>query len=236
MRKFLTYAFCLLAQLALTFPDKADVPWRIPNYSSYVELNDGTVFCGDMYDSWHEGRTGNVCAGGQYDSWHEGRTGEVACGGKYTSFHKSSAGKVCFGGLYQPASFSKLNLDVPSRETTGTTASAAPQATKLMIFGGENHKTYLGCLNCSEYEPDSVKNKFGENGSPYSSSSIWNHYSDYGSQYTSGGACNSYATDPPVIVDQNGKYYGRLSLNRYHPELGVGAKLYDWLKKDVCGR
>jgi len=47
---------------------------------------------------------------------------------------------------------------------------------------------------------------------------------------------NPYANDPPVIVDQNGKYYGRLSLNRYHPELGIGAKLYDWLKGDVCGQ
>jgi hypothetical protein len=159
----------------------------------------------------------------------------VACGGQYTSFHKGSTGKVCFGGLCQPASFSNLNLGAPSRETTGTSASAARQATKLMVFGGENHKTYLGCLNCSEYEPDSVNNKFGENGSPYSSSSIWNHYGDYGSLYSSEGACNSYADDPPVIVDQNGKYYGRLSLNTSHSEFGIGATFYDWLKKKVCG-
>jgi hypothetical protein len=169
-------------------------------------------------------------------SWHEGRTGEVACGGKYTGFHKSSAGKVCFGGLYQPASLSNLNLDAQPRETTGTAAGAVQQAIKLMIFGGEDHKTYLGCLNCSESASDSVRNKFGENGSPYSSHSIWNHYSDYGSRYSSDGACNPYANDPPVIVDQDGKYYGRLSLNKYHSELGIGAKIYDWLKGDVCGQ
>jgi hypothetical protein len=103
-----------------------------------------------------------------------------------------------------------------------------------MIFGGENHKTYLGCLTCSEYEPDSVKNKYGENGSQYSTTSIWNPYSDFGSKYSSVGACNPYADDPPVIVDQNGKYYGRLTLNRYHPELGIGNKLYDWLT-GICG-
>src|SRR2546427_12996228 len=83
MRRLLIYAFCLFAWLALAFPGKADAPWRIPNYLSYDELKDGTVLCGDKYDSWHEGRTGNVCAGGQHDSWHEGRTGEVACGGRH---------------------------------------------------------------------------------------------------------------------------------------------------------
>src|SRR5581483_3570491 len=25
---------------------------------------------------------------------------------------------------------------------------------KLMLFGGEGHRTYLGCLNCSSYAPD----------------------------------------------------------------------------------
>jgi hypothetical protein len=270
MKRLLSCAFCLLGWLTLVYPSKADSPWRIPNYASYVELNDGAVFCGEMYDSWHEGRTGNVCAGGQYDSWHEGRTGEVACGGQYdgwhegrtgnvcaggqydgwhedrtgevacggqyASFHKSATGKVCFGGLYQLGSLTNLNSGAPSREATGAAAGATRQATKLMIFGGEDHKTYLGCLDCSEHEPDSVRNKFGDNGSPYSSSSIWNHYSEYGSRYSSGGACNPYSNDPPVIVDQNGKFYGRLSLNRYHPELGIGAKLYDWLKSDVCGQ
>ena len=103
-----------------------------------------------------------------------------------------------------------------------------------MIFGGEDHKTYLGCLTCSEYSADSVRNKFGDNGSQFSDTSIWNRFSDYGSKFSSFGACNPYADDPPVIVDQNGKYYGRLSLNKYHAELGIGTKLYDWLK-GVCG-
>ena len=80
----------------------ANTEWRIPGYSSYVELKDGTVFCGDKYDSYHESRTGDVCTGGRYDSYHESRTGEVACGGQYDSYHESRTGKVCFGGLYRP--------------------------------------------------------------------------------------------------------------------------------------
>jgi hypothetical protein len=37
-----------------------------------------------------------------------------------------------------------------------------------------------------------------------------------------------------VIVDSTGKYYGRLTLNQYHPELGVGARYYNWLTQNVC--
>ncbi len=40
-----------------------------------------------------------------------------------------------------------------------STAPALASNPKLMIFGGTNHGTYLGCLNCSEYATDSVLNK-----------------------------------------------------------------------------
>lgn len=114
-------------------------------------------------------------------------------------------------------------------------SGVSPSGTaKLMLFGGADHRTYLGCLNCSEYAADSVLNEYGQHGSPYASESIWNHYSDYGSAYSMYGACNAYATDPPVIVDSAGKYYGRLTLNRYHSELGVGASYYNWLTQRVC--
>lgn len=112
--------------------------------------------------------------------------------------------------------------------------AAAQSSSKLMIFGGMDHKTYLGCLNCSEYASDSVLNQYGTNGSPYSSNSIWNPYSEFGSAYSNYSACNSYASDPPVIVDHNGSFYGRLTLNRYHPQLGAGAKYFGWLSENVC--
>lgn len=105
---------------------------------------------------------------------------------------------------------------------------------KLMIFGGQDHRTYLGCLNCSEYASDSVFNHYGQNGSAYSSTSIWNHYSDFGSAYSAHGACSRYAQDPPVIVDQDGKFYGRLTLNEYHPQIGLGKQYLEWLTT-VCG-
>jgi hypothetical protein len=130
-----------------------------------------------------------------------------------------------------------------ARQRTGTVISGAAagaaasqvQPTKLMVFGGTDHKTYLGCLNCNEYASDSLFNSYGSHGSPYQSDSIWNHYSEFGSPYSTYSACNPYATDPPVIVDQNGTYYGRLTLNVYHAQRAAGANYYDWLNNKVCG-
>lgn len=110
--------------------------------------------------------------------------------------------------------------------------SPAPIA-KLMIFGGSGHSAYLGCLNCSQYATDSVRNTYGTYGSAYSNQSIFNHYSEYGSPYSTESACNPYATDPPVIVDQNGRYYGRLTLNAYNTEIGAGTQFMGWLAA-VC--
>ena len=123
-----------------------------------------------------------------------------------------------------------------ARVITAAASGAAGQSysVKLMLFGGPDHKTYLGCLNCNEYASDSVLNSYGTHGSEYSSESIWNHYSQFGSAYSMYGACNPYATDPPVIVDPNGTYYGRLTLNQYHPQLAAGARFYQWLAGRVC--
>jgi hypothetical protein len=114
-----------------------------------------------------------------------------------------------------------------------STGASTTSAHKIMIFGGEGHKTYLGCLNCSEYATDSVTNSYGTHGSSYGSESIFNHYSEYGSAYSSYGACNSYASDPPVIVDESGTYYGRLTLNTYHSEIASGRNFLSWLTA-VC--
>jgi len=74
-----------------------------------------------------------------------------------------------------------------------------------------------------------VWNKYGSSGSPYSAESIFNHYSQFGSPYSTESACNPYATDPPVIVDGDGKYYGRLTLNRYATGIGIGTEDMGWL-------
>jgi hypothetical protein len=88
----------------------------------------------------------------------------------------------------------------------------------LMLFGGDGHRTYLGCLNCSQYASDSVVNKYSTYGSQFSANSIFNRFGTFGSRYSNSSPCNPYATDPPVIVDPGGNFYGRLSTNASSPE------------------
>jgi hypothetical protein len=113
--------------------------------------------------------------------------------------------------------------------------SAYSAADSLLIFGGDGHHVFLGCLNCGRYDTDSVFNSYGNYGSRYSSESVLNPYSDYGSRYSDYGACNPYAQDPPVIVDRAGNFYGRLTLNRYHPQRTRNAQTLAWLA-GVCAR
>lgn len=98
-----------------------------------------------------------------------------------------------------------------------------------MLFGGQGHQTYLGCLNCSQYANDSILNEYGPHGSRYSSASILNQYSEYGSPYSTYSACNPYAQDPPVIVDGAGSFYGRLTINAYHPQRIHDETVLAWL-------
>lgn len=138
-------------------------------------------------------------------------------------------------GACSPAARQRTGAAISGAATGAAEASAPQSFSKVMIFGGQDHKTYLGCLSCNEYASDSVYNSYGNSGSPFSTQSIWSHYSEYGSPYSSYSACKPYASDPPVIVDQNGIFYGRLTLNEYHPQRGSGARYSDWLKVKVCG-
>jgi len=113
---------------------------------------------------------------------------------------------------------------------------AAPVSGKTMIFGGPGHRTYLGCLSCQELAPDSVFNEVGQHGSPVSPDSIWNRVGQYGSRISPYSACNPLAADPPVIVDESGNAYGRLTVNKYNSEIGAGARFYDWLASTLCER
>jgi len=104
---------------------------------------------------------------------------------------------------------------------------------KIMIFGGSGHQTYLGCLSCSQFDAESVFNEYGHYGSVYSAQAIMNPYSQFGSLYSATSACNPYASDPPVIVDEQGTYYGRLTVNHYRRDGPPTAELKDWLA-GVC--
>lgn len=121
----------------------------------------------------------------------------------------------------------------PVSSPVETTSRAAPYgAGKLMVFGGQGHATYLGCLSCSAYESDSVFNQYGSHGSRYQTESVFNQYGEFGSKYSPTSACNPYATDPPVIVDDGGGFHGRLTVNRYNAQ-GASAEVLAWIA-GVC--
>jgi len=121
------------------------------------------------------------------------------------------------------------------------------QASALLLFGDSDHKTFLGCLNCSKYDSGSVCNEFGANGSQYNTDSIWNPYAQFGSKYSSEGPWNKYASSGPVIVDKEGQFYGRFTANKYVSDrtriqaldqladmVADGAELND-ARKAFCG-
>lgn len=98
------------------------------------------------------------------------------------------------------------------------TTAAQAQTPELLLFGGEDCKIFLGCLNCSRFDPDSVCNRSGDYGSCFKSKCIWNRFGDYGSPFGSYSPWNRFAFDPPVIVDREGNFYGYFTSNRYNPK------------------
>lgn len=95
----------------------------------------------------------------------------------------------------------------------------------ILIFGWKNHDEFLGCLNCSEYDKNSIWNEYGTYGNSYNSKSIWNEYGSYGSDYSSTSPFNDYASYPPVLVDYNGWFYWYLTNNEYkNPSNSIIAK------------
>jgi len=84
---------------------------------------------------------------------------------------------------------------------------------QLRVLGGPGHKTFLGCLTCSKLDASSVQNPKGPFGDPLSPTSILNRSGPFGSRTSDESACNPSASDPPVVVDEQGKDYGRLTLN-----------------------
>jgi hypothetical protein len=101
----------------------------------------------------------------------------------------------------------------------------------LHIYGGSNHDVYLGCLNCSKYDTNSIWNAYGTHGSKYNSNSIWNAYGTYGSKYNSSSPWNAYSNDPPVIVDADGGFYGYFTANRHkskRADFSLAETLYEY--------
>ena len=107
--------------------------------------------------------------------------------------------------------------------------SRASSSTKLMLYGGRGHKAYLGCLNCSDIATDSIHNDIGKYGSSIGRNSIWNSIGRYGSEISQYSPWNELAQYPPVIVDQNGNFYGYFTINKLHPRRTTVSAIVSFL-------
>ena len=117
--------------------------------------------------------------------------------------------------------------------------SSYVNAQHLHIYGGKNHDVYLGCLTCNDYSSESIWNEYSKYGNEYNSNSIWNEYGTYGNEYSQYSPWNKYGSNPPVIVDKDGNFYGYFTRNEYKGKRAdfdlalIIYKYYDMIREDV---
>lgn len=114
-------------------------------------------------------------------------------------------------------------------------------AQTLHLYGGSDKDQYLGCLNCDTFDKNSIWNSFGDYGNVLSSKSIWNSSGNYGSSYSTYSPWSTYAAYPPAILDENGNFFGYMTLNTFASERSelelaqILCKYHDSIKKDLSG-
>ena len=93
-------------------------------------------------------------------------------------------------------------------------ASSVALSQEILIFGGSNNKEFLGCLTCNEFSSNSVWNDMSQFGWR-NSFGKWNSFGQFKNPFSSYSACSEFSQNAPVLVDRNGRFYGRLSLNEF---------------------
>ncbi len=118
-------------------------------------------------------------------------------------------------------------------------AANARAAGDILIFGGDSHDQFLGCLVCNEFSSDSICNGFGTYGNEYSSQGMFNEYAGFGNEYNSSSPWNEYSTSTsvPVLVDREGKFYGYFTINdSRHNAVDFASdlkKIYEYANGDL---
>lgn len=89
---------------------------------------------------------------------------------------------------------------------------------QLKLYGGKNYDVFLGCLNCSTDDINSVWSNYSVYGSMHNAKSIWNPDGKFGSKTSDYSPFNRKAKCPPVILDKNGKSHGYVTVNKKFPK------------------
>jgi hypothetical protein len=128
-----------------------------------------------------------------------------------------------------------------TRAESATRGSADPSPSgtdALLIFGGPDHKTFLGCL-CDPKDESSVFNddgKYGRNGLNLDQSSLWAPLGIYRSIFSDYSACAMFAKDPPIVVTSEGAPLCRLTTNQTNAYQCRAPQLIEWLSKGPCAQ
>ena len=97
---------------------------------------------------------------------------------------------------------------------------AESEAQDLLLFGGENHDDFLGCLRCNKFSSESVCNPLGEYGNQLGAG-IWNLLSwPYGNEFSFASPWNQVTTSNtvPIVIDRAGNSYGYFTTNDGRPD------------------
>jgi len=95
-------------------------------------------------------------------------------------------------------------------------AAAWGQSTTLrqqyLIYAGPLHRDYLGCLNCDQFDTNSVWDAFAPTGwtNAYIEASRFATYRAKHGRYSS---CDAFAADPPILIDISRHFYGVLNVS-----------------------
>ena len=121
----------------------------------------------------------------------------------------------------------------------GSISNASKPTAILYIYGGKNEEDYLGKLNASKIDSESIWNEYGKYGNKYNSKCIWNSYGTYGSKYGTYSPFSASASYPPVLRDQSGRFYGYFTANKYKADranygiIDVICEKHEKISKDV---
>ena len=117
----------------------------------------------------------------------------------------------------------------------------ASPGTELYIYGGEDNNVFLGILNATKYDSESIWNIYGKYGNKYDSNCIWNQFGKYGNTYNSYCPFNKYGSNPPVLLDKKGNFYGYFTANKYASKransqlVDIICENYASIREDVSG-
>ena len=109
-----------------------------------------------------------------------------------------------------------ISYQSPNKKSN-TTKSNSNTSIVLSLWGDYNYNVFLGHINVSRFNNNSIWNEVGKYGSEFSSYSIWSQFGDYGSKFSNFSPWNEFATKPPGIFDKNGTFYGYFTINDFFP-------------------